>query len=84
MTKIKKLVILTTISVISIFAVYGFIVPSALRSREPEMKRFLTDMGYKRAKLVDVSGWRNQVTFTTDKGVVNVVTTRNGGLAIKY
>ena len=84
MTKIKKLVILTTISVISLFVVYGFIVPSILRSREPEMKRFLTDMGYKHTKLVDVSGWRYQVTFTTDKGVVNVVTTRNGGLAIKY
>lgn len=84
MNKIKKLVILTIVSVASLFMVYGFIVPTALRSREPEMKRFLTDMGYKRAKLVDVSGWRNQVTFETNKGVVNVVTTRNGGLAIKY
>jgi hypothetical protein len=84
MIKIKKLVILTTISVLSLVLVYSVIVPNILRSRESEMKKFLSDMGYQNPKLVDVSGWRYQSTFTTDKGVVNVVTTKNGGLAIKY
>jgi hypothetical protein len=84
MTKIKKLVIFTTISIVSLITVYSVIVPNILRSRESEMKRFLSDMGYQNPKLIDVSGWRYQSTFTTDKGVVNVVTTKNGGLSIKY
>ena len=84
MSKLKKLVILTTISIVGLFVVYGVVVPNTLRSREPEMKRFLSDMGYQSPKLVDVSGWRYQSTFSTNKGVVNVVTTRNGGFAIKY
>lgn len=84
MTKSKKLTIFIVISIVALTVVYSVVVPNALRSREPEMKRFLSDMGYQNPKLVDVSGWRYQSTFSTDKGVVNVVTTRNGGFAIKY
>lgn len=84
MTKSKKLAIYIVISIVALTVVYTVIVPNALRSREPEMKQFLSDMGYQNPKLVDVSGWRYQSTFSTDKGVVNVVTTRNGGFAIKY
>jgi hypothetical protein len=84
MNKIKKMIVLTAISITTLFIVFGLIIPNTLRSRESEMKRFLSDMGYQKAKIVDVSGWRYQVTFSTNKGVVNVVTTKNGGLAIKY
>jgi preprotein translocase subunit YajC len=84
MNKIKKIIVLTIISITTLFIVFGFIIPNTLRSRESEMKRFLSDMGYQKAEIVDVSGWRYQVTFSTNKGVVNVVTNKNGGLAIKY
>lgn len=84
MSRVKRMVIMTTISVLTLILVYSVIIPNTLRSRESEMKRFLSDMGYKSVKLVHVSGWRYQSTFSTNKGVVNVVTTRNGGFAIKY
>ena len=84
MSKVKRLVILTSVSFITILTVFGLIVPNILKSREPEMKQFLTDMGYKDAKMTSVSGWRYQVTFETNKGSVNVLTIKNGGFAIKY
>jgi|688.fasta_scaffold1948279_1 hypothetical protein len=84
MNKFKKLAILATISITTLFIVFSIIIPNILRSRESEMKKFLSDMGYQKCEIVDVSGWRSQVTFSTNKGLVNVVTTRNGGLSIKY
>jgi len=84
MNKFKQMAILATISITTLFIVFSLVIPSILRSRESEMKKFLSDMGYQKAKIVDVSGWRSQVTFSTDKGVVNVITVKNGGLAIRY
>lgn len=84
MSKIKKILVAFAFLITTLIIVFNLIVPNILRSREGEMKRFLDDMGYKGAKMIGVSGWRSQVTFKTKKGIVNVVTTRNGGLAIKY
>ena len=84
MNKSKKMAILAFISITTLFIVFSLVIPNTLRSRESEMKRFLSDMGYQKSKIIDVSGWRSQVTFSTNKGVVNVVLVSNGGLSIKY
>ena len=79
----RVLIGLLLVSSIS-FLIFGLAVPKMLESREPEMKHFLLDEGYKNPKLVDVTGWKYQVTFNTNKGLVKVIPVKGGGFAVKY
>jgi hypothetical protein len=78
--------VLVSIALVSsiTFLVFGLVIPKILESREPEMKHFLLDEGYKNPKLVDVTGWKYQVTFNTNKGLVKVIPVKGGGFAVKY
>ena len=80
-----KRVLVSIVLVLSISVlIFGLVIPKILESRSPEMKHFLLDSGYKNPKLVDISGWKYQVTFNTNKGLVKVIPVKGGGFAVKY
>ena len=68
----------------SFFLMYGVIIPSAIKSKVPNMERYLSDNGYKNTKVTNISASTYTVTFDSNKGQVKVRFSHNGLFQIVY
>lgn len=63
---------------------FQYVKPALLKSKVPEISRYLVHEGYKNPKFVSASGWYDSVTLTTDSNKMVEVYVNGNNFQIKY
>lgn len=81
--KLLSVTILLIVSFITLFCVFET-KKTLIKNKEGNMILYLKDNGYSNIEMVDISAWANDMTFTTNKGLVVVRFGQNGLFQIVY
>lgn len=78
MKKFKNTLLTLFFLAAPMFIFFGVIKPKIIESKEEIMISYLEEKGFSNIQMIDVNGWYDQATFTTNEGEITLRFTRNG------